>query len=229
MIKSGTLSNFSLSPARTDRYFGLVYTGYIKIAESGSYTFYTTSDDGSKLYINGKQVVDNDKVHPARERAGKVSLSTGYHKIEVRYFENAYGEELTVRYQGPGVSKRSIPSNVLFLDRPNIARTATVGAKAKDTKKNVATAQEVESAVTIYPVPLEERLTVDLGVSGIKQPVNITISDRMGREIIQKSVHPDQQRTLSLYIGDIDLLTGVYFVNVTTEGNVLSTFKVVKE
>ena len=129
VIKSGTLSNFSLSPARTDRYFGLVYEGYIKINNSGEYTFYTQSDDGSKLYINGQQLVDNDGVHAARERAGKIRLSAGYHKIEVRYFENAYGEELKVSYQGPGVSKRSIPNNVLFLDKPSNTKTAGAASK----------------------------------------------------------------------------------------------------
>ena len=230
VIKSGTLDNFSLSPARTDRYFGLVYVGYIKVTKSGSYTFYTTSDDGSMLYINGKQIVDNDKVHPARERSGKVSLNSGYHKIEVRYFENAHGEELTVRYQGPGVSKQTIPSNVLFLDQPSNARTvATADANDSSPERNSVSAQEAGSGVMLYPVPLQEKLTIDLGTAGIKQPVNVTLTDRIGREILRKTIYPNQRRKLSLYLGNTDLLKGVYFVNVIMKGSTLGAFKVLKE
>ena len=230
VIKSGTLGNFGLSPARTDRYFGFLFSGYIKVAQGGSYTFYTTSDDGSKLYINGKQIVDNDKVHPARERSGKVTLSSGYHKIEVRYFENAYGEELTVRYQGPGVSKQAIPASVLFLDRPaDNARSATAEAKKETPKPKSVAAQEVESDMLVYPVPLEEQLTIDLGTNKVEQPITITLTDRIGREILHESVEPHQQRELTLYLEGVELLKGVYFVNVTTTEGTLSTFKVIKE
>ena len=229
VIKSGTLTNFSLSPARTDRYFGLVYSGYIRVAQSGSYTFYTTSDDGSKLYINDKQIVDNDKVHPARERSGSVSLSAGYHKIEVRYFENAHGEELSVRYNGPGVSKRAIPSSVLYLDRPSNARTATASVKEKEPKKAIVAAQEPASEAVVYPVPLEEELAIDLGSDGTEQAVEVTLTDRIGKTILQKSLLPQQGSPLVLYLGEVELLTGVYFVNVTTQEGSLSTFKVIKK
>lgn len=229
VIKSGTLSNFSLSPARTDRYFGFVYTGYIKVDQSGSYTFYTTSDDGSKLYINDKQIVDNDRVHAPQERSGSVSLSVGYHKIEVRYFENAYGEELKVSYQGPGVSKRAIPNSVLFTDRPSNARTATASTKGSKQEKNSLPAPEAESAIIVYPVPLQEELTVDLGTSSMEHPITVTLVDHMGRTILEKSILPRQRRKLDLFLGNTELLKGVYFVNITTEGNALGTFKVIKE
>src|SRR5690606_1787054 len=44
-------------------YFGFVFEGYIWITNPGEYTFYTNSDDGSKLWINDQQVVDNDGRH----------------------------------------------------------------------------------------------------------------------------------------------------------------------
>ena len=233
-IKSGTLSNFSLSPARDHRYFGLVYTGYIRIDQQGSYTFYTASDDGSKLYINGKQIVDNDGVHPVEERSGKVSLSAGYHRIEVRFFERTYGDELSVRYQGPGVSKRAVPSSVLYLEKPSNARTATAShdtatEEKPSSKETIVPAQEIGSEAIVYPVPLAEELTIDLGKEGTDQAVDVTLTDRMGRTILEKSLTPYQRRRLVLYIGDVELLTGVYFVNVATREGSLSTFKVIKK
>jgi hypothetical protein len=52
-VQTGVLSNVSLSPATQGDLFGFKYTGYIQIPTEGIYTFYTTSDDGSRLYIGG--------------------------------------------------------------------------------------------------------------------------------------------------------------------------------
>ena len=62
--------------------FSVRYTGFIEIETQGDYTFYTTSDDGSKLYIDGIQVVNNDGYHSENVESGKISLSPGYHSIK---------------------------------------------------------------------------------------------------------------------------------------------------
>ena len=54
--------------------FSIRYVGYIQIDTPGSYTFYTSSDDGSKLYIDGTEIVGNDGLHGMQERSGTVSL-----------------------------------------------------------------------------------------------------------------------------------------------------------
>ncbi len=94
--------------------FGLKYDGYIKIPKDGIYTFYTSSDDGSGLYINDKLVVNNDGKHGMQERKGEIALRTGYHKFSVTYFEEGGGEGLAVKLQGPSIEKGEIPSNMLF-------------------------------------------------------------------------------------------------------------------
>jgi len=90
------------------------YTGFIDIATGGTYTFYTESDDGSRLYIDGTLVVDNDGLHAMRERSGQISLSDGMHVIEITFFEKGGGADLITRYEGPGVTKQVIPDNVLY-------------------------------------------------------------------------------------------------------------------
>ena len=62
------------------------FRGYINITTAGSYTFYTASDDGSKLYIDGVQVVDNDGLHGIVEQSGTLTLTAGMHAIEVTFF-----------------------------------------------------------------------------------------------------------------------------------------------
>lgn len=113
--KTGNISNFSLSPRNTDTYYGFAYNGYIDIQRSGSYTFYTASDDGSALYIDGQKIVDNDGTHSKRERSGSISLSKGMHEIKVVYFDKwGNNDILEVRYSGPGISKSLVPDHVLY-------------------------------------------------------------------------------------------------------------------
>lgn len=113
-VATGTSSTFDIGLRQRDDGFGFRFTGFIDIATPGTYTFYTTSDDGSKLFINGTEIVDNDGLHAAQEEQGSVSLSAGLHSIEVTFFERGGNEVLDVAYEGPGLSKQAIPAHVLF-------------------------------------------------------------------------------------------------------------------
>ena len=109
----GVTNNFGITPRDQDDYFGFRHRGYIHIETAGEYTFYTASDDGSQLFINGSLVVNNDGVHGVVEQSGVVTLDAGYHAIEVTIFERAGGQSLTVQYEGPGISKQAIPDDKL--------------------------------------------------------------------------------------------------------------------
>lgn len=55
------------------------------------YSFYTYSDDGSYIRINGDMIVNNDGPHSRVERSGQAALKKGLHKIEARYFDHSGG------------------------------------------------------------------------------------------------------------------------------------------
>jgi hypothetical protein len=111
---TGTTSNFDLTKAEVGDNFGLRFTGYIDVPTDGAYTFYTTSDDGSKLFIGNSEVVSNDGQHPSQERSGTIGLKAGKHAIRVEFFEIGGGEVLEVRYAGPGISKQLVPAGALY-------------------------------------------------------------------------------------------------------------------
>jgi hypothetical protein len=111
---TGTAHNFDIGLRERDDYFALRFTGYINIQTGGEYTFYTNSDEDSKLYIDGALVVDNDGLHGTQERSGTLSLAAGKHLIVVTYFEKDGSQVLTVSFAGPGISKKQIPVNLLF-------------------------------------------------------------------------------------------------------------------
>ncbi|MBN1661900.1 MAG: VCBS repeat-containing protein [Anaerolineae bacterium] len=110
----GAIPNFSLSPRLQDDDFAFRFTGCISIATTGVYTFYTSSDDGSRLYIDDTMVVDNDGLHSLRERAGSIHLTAGCQPIAVTYFEAGGSQELVVQYEGAGLAKQPVPDAILF-------------------------------------------------------------------------------------------------------------------
>lgn len=123
-ISSGTINNFSLAPRISQDYFAFKYTATLNVPTSGTYTFYTKSDDGSKLYIDNfnssGQVVNNDYLQGPTERSGNKTLTAGTHKIYVTFFEKTGGEFLEVKWSGPGVPYQLIPDNALKNQRTEI-------------------------------------------------------------------------------------------------------------
>ncbi len=97
-------------------YFGVRYTGYVTVPSGGNWTFYTTSDDGSDLWINGTRVVNNDGLHSMQERSGSITLTAGTHSFVVHFFERTGGAGVQVRWQGPGVGKQIIPAEAFTHD-----------------------------------------------------------------------------------------------------------------
>jgi len=111
---TGTQDGFSLAPRRRNNRYAFRFTGYIDIPEYGYYSFYTTSDDGSRLWIGDQLVVDNDGLHGARERSGRIGLERGRHAITVTFFEWEGEDSLTVAYAGPRFGKATVDPAVLF-------------------------------------------------------------------------------------------------------------------
>lgn len=113
-VKTGNINNFDISIAPKADYFAFKFDGKILIETPGVYTFYTASDDGSQLYIEGVRVVQNDFLQGHTERGGTYTFdSPGTFDISVRYFEKDGGQSLDVKYQGPGIPKDFIPDNAL--------------------------------------------------------------------------------------------------------------------
>jgi putative heme-binding domain-containing protein len=93
--------------------FALRFTGNVIVPTTGKYTFYTNSDDGSRLYIDKKLVVNNDGDHGPIEKSGSLNLNAGAHHIIVTYFDSGGGDGLSVSWSGPGLKKQSIPADRL--------------------------------------------------------------------------------------------------------------------
>lgn len=76
-------------PGITNRFewFAIDYTGRFWIEQPGPYRFGLTSDDGSKLYIDGRVIIDNDGQHSPSGCIGSLALARGIHSIRISYFQ----------------------------------------------------------------------------------------------------------------------------------------------
>lgn len=115
---TGTLPSFGLGPAKGKESHGLAIAGYVDIPADGNYAFYTRSDDGSRLWIGDRLVVDNDGLHTAVQKRGFIALKAGKHPIRVAFFDHGGEEALEVHYEGPGIKKQPIPPKAIFRPAP---------------------------------------------------------------------------------------------------------------
>ncbi|MFN4974104.1 MAG: alpha-L-fucosidase [Bacteroidota bacterium] len=111
---SGVTAMPSIAIKQRKDKFGFVFEGWIKVEKTSGYEFFTSSDDGSLLFIDGKEVVNNDGNHGAEEKSGRCILEKGYHSFRLQYFDSGGGNELKVSYQPFGENKRLIDAAVLF-------------------------------------------------------------------------------------------------------------------
>jgi cytochrome c553 len=104
----GKASGFDLGVARRSNDYALLFEGWLRIDRDGDYHFHLTSDDGSRLILDGKVVVNNDGVHAPAHASGRTHLQKGMHKLAVGFFNGPGGAELHVEVEGPGLGRQSV-------------------------------------------------------------------------------------------------------------------------
>ncbi|HEY4061616.1 MAG TPA: fibronectin type III domain-containing protein [Puia sp.] len=163
-VSSGIMSNVSLTPAAPlTSNFGMLFSGSINIPTAGKYTFYTSSDDASDLYIDGYNtahlVVNNDFQQGNTERSGTITLTKGSHLFYVSYDQGGGDFVLTTSWAGPGITKSIIPDSV-FANKSSSTTTlalpaapvapSSVAGTALSTSKIRLTWQDTSSTVTSF-------------------------------------------------------------------------------
>ena len=116
-IATGTADDFDVNalqnavdPGDPD-YYGIRYTGFITIATTNDYTFYLTSDDNSRLVIDGTQVIDKPN---GAEKSGNITLNAGVYPIVIMYSEIAGSAYLGMSYSSALISKTAVPFSILL-------------------------------------------------------------------------------------------------------------------
>ncbi|RIK44385.1 MAG: hypothetical protein DCC55_02790 [Chloroflexi bacterium] len=91
----------SPDPAIRADQFSARWTRYLYL-EAGLYRFAVTSDDGVRVFVNDRQIIDGWSDHPAQTFSADLPLATGHHLVRVEYYENA--DRALIRFNWERVS-----------------------------------------------------------------------------------------------------------------------------
>ncbi|MFF5477641.1 family 16 glycoside hydrolase [Streptomyces sp. NPDC012935] len=109
--------------------FSAEVSGYLVIPDDGSYTFRLTSDDGSRLTIDDRTVIDHDGLHGAEPKDGSVQLGAGSHPFHIDYFERGGEQSLALAWKPPSANDfTTVPSEALSTDA-GVVRVTAPGRK----------------------------------------------------------------------------------------------------
>lgn len=132
-VKEGIVQGFDLKPKKRETNFAFVFRTFVEIEREAEYTFTITSDDGSFLYVNGKELIDNGGLHGMEPKSGTIRLTPGRHEVECIMFQGKGGFGLRVEMRA---DDRIIPSNLqkisFRIDDSGKIEKLKVRAKASD-------------------------------------------------------------------------------------------------
>ncbi|MFE2540007.1 family 16 glycoside hydrolase [Actinacidiphila glaucinigra] len=103
--------------------------GNINVPEAGSYTFRLISDDGSRLFIGGQQVIDHDGLHGAEPKDGEITLTPGYHALHIDHFDRGGGQQVTLQWKPPGAAGFAVVPNSVLSTDAGVVRVTAPGRK----------------------------------------------------------------------------------------------------
>lgn len=90
--------------------FSVRWTGFVTAPATGTYTFSVSSDEGARLWVDGRIVVDDFAPHAFRERTGTVSLTAGRPTaLHLDYFDRSGAARVELRWSSPTVTRQVIP------------------------------------------------------------------------------------------------------------------------
>ena len=96
-------------------YFSVRWVGKVMPKYSETYTFYTQSDDGVRLWVNGQLIIDNWTLHGSTENAGNITLQAGQkYDIQMEYYENWGAATAKLSWSSARQAKEIVPESQLF-------------------------------------------------------------------------------------------------------------------
>jgi hypothetical protein len=148
------------------------WTGKIEPRYSGQYTFYITSDNGRRLWINNQLVIDKWLNDWDIEYTGTITLTAGQqYDFKMEYFEATGGANAKLQWSSALQGKEIIPKNQLY----PVASAARVANTAK---------ADTTSGITLYPNPAAGSFWLKFNA----KQARIIIYDVLGHEVMPVKV-----------------------------------------
>jgi len=111
------------------------WTGDFSAQFTETYTFYTISDDGVRLWVDGKLVLENWSAHGDTEDTGTIDLVAGqFYSIVLEYYQGGGGSIAQLGFKSKSIEKQLIPTALLW--PPLKARNPNPSNGAVDVRQN---------------------------------------------------------------------------------------------
>ncbi len=104
-------------------------TGNLNVTTAGTHAFRLTSDDGSRLWLDGTRVINHDGLHGPTPMEGSADLGVGYHSLRVEHFDRAGGQQITLEWRPPGATDFSVVPNTALSTDADVVRVTAPGRK----------------------------------------------------------------------------------------------------
>lgn len=101
----------------------MVFSGYLQVEKPGTYTLRLITNDGGRMTVNDKKLVDRWQHQGATATDVKVDLKEGLNNIDIEYFQGQGGGAISLQWIPPGATSLSvIPESNLRHHQQQIAQ-----------------------------------------------------------------------------------------------------------
>jgi len=90
------------------------WCGYINAPEEAKYVFFLVSCDGSRLVLDGQELVNNGGFHALQEKSGEKTLKAGAHELEIEYYLGSAQGGVYLAWTIGNTSKELVAEKFLF-------------------------------------------------------------------------------------------------------------------
>ena len=124
--------------------FALQGTGYIFLEKDDNVVFQLSSDDGSRLFVDGQEIINHDGPHGMAPKEAEIALRAGYHPFRFDYFQGGGGRGIVLKWARFGTVGFKVISEGSFYHRKS------------DNVEGMKAMSKIENAVPGDGAPLTE-------------------------------------------------------------------------
>ncbi len=158
------------------------WIGQIRIEQEGTYRFGLASDDGSRLWIDDRLVVDNWGLHPTRWVEGEIRLTPGWHTVRIDYVDNGGAYWFEWRWVPPDGVPQRVPARLLRWTPADVQHALRPPPDPPPVLRVVDTTGQVIDTVPVAAYELQDprfnRPVGDANFQGWPMKVNNQMYDR---------------------------------------------------
>ena len=205
----------SPDPLIDEDQFSVRWEGQIKAPTSGTYTFYTYTDDGVRLWIDDQLLIDRWIDQGPTEWANSLEMNAGEKvAFKMEYYENGGSARARLYWSGPGINTSIIPSENLFIPHSSPLNEASIATRNSMTNPT-HNAQEQIPTINIYPNPSATpgELIVNLNWP-MKEFIHIRLMNAQGQKIYNQRYYLNEESE-HLMLPLTNLPHGVYFIQIS--------------